>query len=68
MVKISIHCEGCNKKRNVDRTPEIPDDVTSLKCNWCPECEHTATDYFYEWYCYDFIPEPENPNQIKLEL
>jgi len=68
MSTIVIECDGCGLKHGVDRTSEIPDDVTSLRCNWCPECEDSADDYYTESYVYTPIIEPVDPNQLKIEL
>lgn len=48
--RINIKCEGCGKVHEVARTSEIPDHVVSMGCNWCPDCEDTAEDYYEEWY------------------
>lgn len=47
---INITCDGCKKTWEVTRTNEIPDNVVSMGCNWCPECEDSATSYYEEWY------------------
>lgn len=47
---INITCDGCKKTWEVERTSEIPDNVVSMGCNWCPACEDKATDYYEEWY------------------
>jgi hypothetical protein len=31
-------------------TNEIPKHVVSMGCNWCPDCEDRAEDYYEEWY------------------
>jgi hypothetical protein len=28
----------------------------SMNCNWCPDCQDTATDYYHEWVT--FKPKP----------
>lgn len=73
MIEIKINCEGCGRVHNVYRTPEIPDNVISLGCNWCPVCEDTAEDHYKEWYNYnegengEEVPElPNNPNQLVM--
>jgi ssDNA-binding Zn-finger/Zn-ribbon topoisomerase 1 len=70
MTRINITCETCGKVHNVIRTSEIPDNVTSLGCNWCPDCEDRAEGYYEEWYNYDEggnnpTPDPD-PNQMNL--
>lgn len=64
MDTIVIECDGCGLKHGVNRTNEIPDDVTSLSCNWCPECE--ADGDYIETYIYTPIIEPVDPNQLDL--
>jgi len=65
MSKINVKCEGCGKIHNLNRTEEIPEDVVSLICNWCIECEDMAKDYYAERYCYEEEPI-NNPNQQSL--
>lgn len=50
MATIKITCDTCHKTHEVNRTNEIPDHVVSMGCNWCPECEDRAEDYYEEWY------------------
>lgn len=50
MTKISINCQLCSITHQVDRTPEIPAHVTSLCCNWCPDCHEKAKGPYKEWY------------------
>lgn len=50
MEKIDIKC-NCGLTLQVDRTAEIPKDVVSMGCNWCPECMKDD-DYYEEWYIY----------------
>lgn len=66
MADINIKCKSCNKEFSVLRTPEIPDNVTSLVCNWCPTCEDTAKDYYMEEYRYLEVDEIKDPNQQSL--
>lgn len=68
MTKINITCDTCHKVHEVRRTDEIPPEVTELFCNWCPECEDEAEDYYDEKYGYNPIPDPTDPNQIALQL
>jgi len=65
---IEIECSGCGLKHGVNRTSEIPEDVTSLRCNWCTECEDDANDYYNETYVYTPIIEPVDPNQLSLDI
>ncbi len=67
MNTIKITCETCGKIHEVRRTNEIPNNVISLGCNWCPDCESKADAYYEEWYNYqdeadDIIPDSEIPN------
>lgn len=66
MAKIKIKCNGCQREHDTQRTNEIPEDVTSLVCNWCPACEDTATDYYMEEYRYLEVDEVKDPNQQSL--
>jgi hypothetical protein len=66
MARIKIYCKGCKTESEVDRTEEIPDDVISLNCNWCPLCEDEANDYYMEDYNYIEINEVKDPNQLNL--
>lgn len=70
MYRINITCDACGIVHDVRRTPEIPDNVVSLGCNWCPACEDRAEDYYEEWYNYsdgggEQIIEPD-PRQTNL--
>jgi len=51
-MRIEIHCQGCGKVHDVPRTEEIKPSVHHLVCNWCPECEDQAEDYYTEWPVY----------------
>lgn len=67
-IKITCNCE---LSHDVRRTNEIPKDVISLGCNWCPACEDTAQEPYEEWYKRsdggEDIPElPDNPNQLVM--
>lgn len=64
--RINITCDICKQTHSVVRTNEIPEEVTELFCNWCQNCEDKAQDYYDERYGYTPLPEPEDPNQIKL--
>lgn len=52
MPNINITCDICKKTHSVRRTDEIPEEVTEIFCNWCPECEDKAEDYYTERYGY----------------
>lgn len=66
MEKINITCDICHNTIEVHRTEEIPEDVTELFCNWCPDCEDYADDYYTERYEYKPIKESLDPNQLNL--
>lgn len=65
---IVIHCTGCNEDHLVSRTSEIPAEVVSLKCNWCPGCEDNPDEDYFEEYVYEetIIKEIQNKSQLKL--
>jgi len=49
MQKIKINCD-CGLTHEVTRDKEAPKTAISMGCNWCPDCEDTAQDYYEEWY------------------
>ena len=53
MKKIKIKCRSCEKIYEVDREEEISEDVISLTCNLCPDCEDAAEENYEEEYCYE---------------
>lgn len=67
--KINITCDTCHTTHSVDRTKEIPKNIISMGCNWCPLCEDRAEDYYEEWYndSDDKESTPEIPdNQLSM--
>lgn len=71
MPSINITCDTCGMAHEVSRTHEIPDNVISIGCNWCPACEDKANDYYEEWYNYNEdgsneLPAPIPDNQLCL--
>lgn len=66
MAHINITCDQCHTTHEVYRTNEIPYTVTSMGCNWCPNCE--ANDYYHEWYNHGddgpTKPDPDDPKQL----
>jgi len=70
MEKINITCDTCHVTHEVNRTSEIPSNVVSLYCNWCPDCEDKATEYYEERYNTNDgdnnIPDPVPDNQLCL--
>lgn len=71
MLTIKINCD-CGKVHEVHRDNEAPKNAISMGCNWCPDCEDTAEDYYSEWYNNDegnesVVVEPDVPdNQLML--
>ncbi len=61
---MKLTCETCNKQY------EFEDDMDKfpleMKCNWCPVCEDTATDVYFEWYVDINKQITDDPNQIGL--
>ncbi len=66
MSRIKIYCYGCKTEHDTARTKEIPEEVTSLVCNWCPKCEDSATEDYMEEYRYLNVNEVKDENQLKL--
>jgi hypothetical protein len=64
---IKINCDTCGEIHEVKRDKKAPDNAVSMGCNWCPNCEDKADDYYDEWYNY---PDPDDkgddPNQLIL--
>ena len=70
MKTIQLTCQKCKTKHSLKKTNEIPDNIFFLKCNWCPNCEDRADDYYYEWWDEDenntekTNTEPVGDNQL----
>ncbi len=68
MKQIKLTCENCNEVWDLIKTPELPEHVFFMRCNWCPKCEDTATDYYEEWWDEnengDNVPTPVPDNQL----
>lgn len=47
MRMIKVYC-NCGKEHKVPRDSEIKSNIHFITCNWCPDCESTATDYYCE--------------------
>lgn len=64
MSTIKLTCENCNQVHELRKTPELPAHVFFMRCNWCPNCEDDAQDYYKEWWDEnengDSIPVPDN--------
>ena len=71
MEAIKMNCD-CGKVHDVKKDNSTPKNAISMGCNWCPDCEDTAEDYYQEWYNLDEgndnkIIEPDVPdNQLML--
>lgn len=66
-LRIKLHCKCCGKVHDLPRTEEIPEEVGSLQCNFCIECEDKMDDYYNEWYIEESeLPVIVDPNQITL--
>lgn len=68
---IKLICNTCNLNYELDRTEEIPEHVTIMRCNWCPMCEEKAQDYYHEYWDEEEnksenIPIPVGPNQLQI--
>ena len=61
---ITMICQTCKVEYNLPRTPEIPDHIKRMKCNWCPACEDKANDEYKEWYAREPIKKCDK--QLKL--
>ena len=73
MKTILITCDTCHRSFTVERSTEIPENVASLACNWCIECEKTnpPSEYWEERYIfYEDKPviEEIDINQLELPL
>jgi hypothetical protein len=68
--RIQMTCEGCGKVYDLTKTEEIPAHVFLMRCNWCPNCEDKAEDYYEEWYDENESSEEQPPpipdNQLCL--
>lgn len=65
--KIEIKCTGCSSIHTVRRDTEAPHNAISMVCNWCPDCQDQADDYYEESYVLkEDDPEFVDPNQLDL--
>lgn len=46
---IEMNC-SCGKIHEVRKDDKVPENAISMGCNWCPDCEDKAEDYYMEWY------------------
>ncbi len=66
MNEITGICE-CGFEITINRQPEIPKNVKSLKWNWCPECEPTANcDWEEDFVYFEKKINIEDKNQLEL--
>mgnify|MGYP001614667471 FL=1 len=65
MATITIKCSGCKDTHAVRRTEEIPDEVVSLECNWCPGCPTEPDEDYHEKYIYE-EEQHFNPDQLSI--
>ena len=65
MATINIKCTGCGDIHAVRRTEEIPNNATSLICNWCPGCENEPDEDYHEQYVFT-EEEIINPDQLSI--
>jgi len=73
MTTINITCDGCGMTHTVRRTPEIPDWVISMGCNWCPNKDCIPDEDYEEWYNPknegdDFEPQPTPISDYQLTM
>lgn len=50
MERIQLTCQNCKTVHDLTKTEEIPKHVFFMKCNWCPNCEDEADEYYNEWW------------------
>ena len=63
---IKIECQNCERVHKVYRTEEIPREVKSLKCNFCPSCQDEMTDNYKEEYVYGEEGEYKKPDKERF--
>ncbi len=66
MATINIKCSGCKDIHAVSRTSEIPDDVVSLECNWCPGCPNEPNEDYHEKHILENEEQHFNPDQLSI--
>ncbi len=59
MERINLTCETCGIVHDLRKTDEIPKHVFFMRCNWCPDCEDQAKDYYQEWWDENENSEPQ---------
>ena len=68
MKTIEVRCRGCKRVFNNFRLKDIPDNVDYIACNFCPECEDNANDYWKEWYVYKRKNKPTHDGSVQQLL
>lgn len=67
--KLVLLCETCGYEHNLEKTPEIPEHIKFMRCNWCVNCEELAQGDYDEWWDEEEneIENPiKDPNQTSL--
>ena len=47
---MNIQCQCGNSHKAKLKGYNVPKDANIMKCNFCPDCENEAMDYYEEWY------------------
>lgn len=63
MNNLKIKCQNCGTVHDVTRTADIPENVVSMGCNWCPNCMEGQSTYYQEWHIFE---GPRRPREKKL--
>lgn len=50
--KINLICKKCKTVHVIYKDEGVPDNVLLIYCNFCPECEHLATEDYNETFYY----------------
>lgn len=60
-MKFVIKCRNCKKEHEIKRDKEAPIKAVGMGCNWCPDCQDSAREYYREWYTYGkkLVPKTE---------
>lgn len=50
-MKLKLTCLTCKRVYPFNSDDSIPKDAVNGECNWCPQCEDSAEDYYEEkWF------------------
>jgi len=66
-MEIRMNCD-CGKVHQVPRDNDAPQFAISMGCNWCPDCEDTAEDYYNEWYNTSDDDDNDNFNHSNIDV